>query len=143
MTPGNRARSGVVALALSLGTAAAAADVVAVVSSKSSVTALSKNHLADIFLGKASRFPNGEEAVPIDQVEGSAARDEFYTKVTGKSASQLKAHWAKIIFTGRGRPPREVPNSIEVKKEVVQNPSAIGYIERIHVDGNLRVLLSP
>ncbi len=41
------------------------------------------------------------------------------------------------------RPPREVPNSLEVKKEVAQNPRAIGYIERSHVDGNLRVLLSP
>jgi ABC-type phosphate transport system substrate-binding protein len=139
---GSRVWCGVFALTLSVGTGAAAADVVAVVSSKSSVTVLSKNQVVDIFLGKASRFPDGEQAVPIDQVEGSAARDEFYAKFTGKSAAQIKAHWSKIIFTGRGQPPKEVSDSIEVKKQVVQNPKAIGYIERSLVDGSVRVLLS-
>jgi ABC-type phosphate transport system substrate-binding protein len=142
MQVGSRARSGVIALALSVGTGAATADVVAVVSSKSSVTVLTKNQVVDIFLGKANRFPDGEQAVPIDQVEGSAARDEFYAKFTGKSAAQIKAHWSKIIFTGRGQPPKEVPDSAEVKKRVVQNPKAIGYIERSLVDGSVRVLLS-
>jgi ABC-type phosphate transport system substrate-binding protein len=142
MPLGNRARSGVIALVLSVGTGAARADVVAVVSSKSAVTVLSKNQVVDIFLGKASRFPDGEQAVPIDQVEGSAARDEFYAKFTGKSAAQIKAHWSKIIFTGRGQPPKEVPDGIEMKKEVVRNPKAIGYIERSLVDGSVRVLLS-
>ena len=142
MPLGIRVRTGVIAFALGVGTSAAAADVVAVVSSKSPVTALSKNQVADIFLGKTSRFPDGEQAVPIDQVEGSAARDEFYTKLIGKSAAQIKAHWSKIIFTGRGQPPKEVPNSAEVKKLVVQNPRAIGYIERSSVDGTVRVILS-
>lgn len=142
MPIGIRVRTGVVALALSVGTGAAAADVVAVVSSKSPVTVLSKNQVVDIFLGKTSRFPDGEQAVPIDQVEGSVQRDEFYTKFTGKSAAQIKAHWSKIIFTGRGQPPKEVLNSVEVKKLVVQNSRAIGYIERSLVDGSVRVLLS-
>jgi len=139
---GCRVFYGVIALALSAGTGSAAADVVAVVSSKSSVTVLSKNQVVDIFLGKTSRFPDGEQAVPIDQVEGSTVRDEFYAKFSGKSAAQIKAHWSKIIFTGRGQPPREVPDSGEVRKEVAQNPKAIGYIERNLVDGSVRVLLS-
>lgn len=138
----NGARLGVLALALSVGVPAAA-DVVAVVSSKSSVTALSKNQIVDIFLGKASRFPDGEQAVPIDQGEGSPARDEFYARFTGKSAAQIKAHWSKIIFTGRGQPPKEVANSAEVKKHVVEDPKAIGYIERSFVDDSVRVLLDP
>jgi ABC-type phosphate transport system substrate-binding protein len=142
MSLGNRATLGVIAFALAVGTAAAGADVVAVVSSKSSVTALSRNQVVDIFLGKTSRYPDGEQAVPIDQVEGAAARDEFYATFTGKSAAQIKAHWSKIIFTGRGQPPRELPNSIEVKKVVVQDPKAIGYIERSFVDDKVRVLLS-
>ena len=42
----------------------AIADVVAVVSSKSAVTTLSKNQITDIFLGKSAQFPNGGPAVP-------------------------------------------------------------------------------
>jgi len=133
---------GVIGLALSLSIGAIADDVVAVVSSRSAVTALSANQVADIFLGKANRYPDGGQAVPIDQAEGSAARDAFYAKVTGKSAAQMKAHWSKIIFTGRGRPPKEVANSIEAKKLVAEDPRAIGYIEQGLVDGSVRVLLS-
>lgn len=132
----------VVGLALSLGAGAAVADVVAVVSARSPVTALSKAQVADIFLGRTALLPDGEQAAPIDQTEGSAARDEFYARFAGKSAAQIKAHWSKIIFTGRGQPPKEVSNSIEVKKRVAENPNAIGYIDPSLVDGSVRVLQS-
>ena len=133
----------IIVVALSLCDSTASADVVVVVPTKSPVTTtLSKNQVADIFLGKASRFPDGSQAVPIDQAEGSAARDEFYLKFAGKSAAQLKMHWSKIIFTGRGQPPREVSNSMEVKKLIVENPDAIGYIEPGMVDGSVKVPLA-
>jgi ABC-type phosphate transport system substrate-binding protein len=132
-----------IAFALSLFAGVAVADVVAVVSAKNPVkTTLSNNQVVDIFLGKANRFPDGSQAVPIDQAEGSAARDEFYLKFTGKSPAQLKAYWSKIIFTGRGQPPKVILNSIEVKKFIIANPNAIGYIEQSLVDSSVKVLLA-
>jgi ABC-type phosphate transport system substrate-binding protein len=119
------------------------ADVVAVVSSKSSLTSLSKNQVADIFLGKTARFPDGTLAMPIDQEEGSAARDEFYAAFTGKSAAQLKSHWTKIIFTGRGKPPMSVSSSAEVRRLIAANPQAISYIERGAVDSTIKILELP
>lgn len=137
-------RVGLVAIgvALSLNAGGAVADMVAVVSTKNPVTALSKNQVMDIFLGKTSRFPDGSQAVPIDQVEGAAARDAFYASFASKSPAQLKAHWSKIIFTGRGQPPPEVANSVEVRKFIVDNPNAIGYIEQEMVGGSVRALLT-
>lgn len=132
----------VIGLGLNLCAGAAVADVVVVVSARSPVTALSKNQVADIFLGKTALLPDGEQAVPIDQAEGSSAHDEFYSKFTGKSAAQIKAHWLKLTFTGRGQPPKYVSSSIEVKKLVAENPSAIGYIEQNMVDDSVRVLQS-
>ena len=115
-------------------------DIVVVVSAKSPLTALSANQVADIFLGKVSRFPDGNEAVAIDQMEDSAARERFYAQFTGKSTAQVKSHWSKIIFTGRGQPPRQVANSIEAKKWVAGNLNAVGYIESDLVDASVRVL---
>jgi ABC-type phosphate transport system substrate-binding protein len=138
----NRIGLTLIGLALTLGADVAAADVVAVVSAKSPVSTLSKNQVVDIFLGKTSHFPDGSQAVPIDQIEGSAARDEFYLKSAGKSPAQLKAHWSKIIFTGRGQPPQEVSNSAAVKKRLLENPNAIGYIEENLVDASVKVVLS-
>ena len=132
-----------VGLALGLAVSAVNADVVAVVSSKSPVITLSKNQLMDIFLGKRTSFPDGSSAVPIDQTEGSAVRDEFYSRIAGMSPAQVKAFWAKIIFTGRGQPPKTVATSLEAKKLLVENPNTISYIDQSLVDGSVRVVLSP
>ena len=127
-----------VALTLQLRTVTA--DVVAVVSAKSPITTLGKSEVADIFLGKASPLAQGTRVVPIDQAEGTAARDAFYVKVLGKSPAQLKAYWAKMIFTGRGREPATVSNDMDMKKRLDSDPLAIGYVEAVSVDGSLRVL---
>lgn len=112
------------------------------VSAKSPVITLSKNQVVKIFLDNRGRFPDGSLAVPIDQVEGSAERNEFYSSYANKSPAQIKAHWSKIIFTGRGQPPKELANSAEVKKRIAENPSAIGYIEQTLVDDSVKVLLT-
>ena len=132
-----------VGLSLRLGGGVATAGVVAVVSAQSPVTALSQGQITSIFLGKMSVLPSGESVVPIDQAEGSALRNEFYARVAGKSAAQIKAYWSKIIFTGRGQPPIELPDSVAVKQMVIENPRAIGYIDQSLVDDRVRVLLSP
>jgi ABC-type phosphate transport system substrate-binding protein len=119
---------------------AAAQDVVPVVSAKSPVTTLSSSQVADIFLGKTARFPDGTQAVPIDLQEDSPARERFYAQYTGKSPAQVKAHWSKLVFTGRGQPPRQVASSAEVRKAVAENPSAIGYLDASQVDSSVRVL---
>jgi ABC-type phosphate transport system substrate-binding protein len=130
-------------LALGLSTISATADVVVVVSSKSQVVTLSKSQVTDIFLGKSARFPDGSPAIPIDQVEGAAVRDEFYSIFATKSAAQIKAHWSKIIFTGRGQPPKAVFDSDATKKLLAQNPNAVGYIERNLVDSTVKILAQP
>ncbi|MDQ3026284.1 MAG: phosphate ABC transporter substrate-binding protein [Pseudomonadota bacterium] len=130
-------------IALSWGAGAASAEVVAVVSARSSLATLSKSQVADIFLGKSIRFPDGSLAVPIDQAEGSATREEFYLAFAGKSPAQLNAHWSKIIFTGRGQPPPEVANGVAVKRRLAENPNAIGYIEPALVDASVKVVLIP
>ena len=128
-------------LALCMTAVMARAEVDVVVSAKNPITELSKAQVAAIFLGNTSRFPDGSQAVPIDQNEGAAVRDEFYRRFCDKSPAQIKAHWSKIIFTGRGQPPREVSNSVELKKLLANNPHAIGYIKPGQVDGSVKVLL--
>jgi hypothetical protein len=68
----------------------AEADVVAVVSAKSPITALSMSQVADIFFGKASRFPNGVQAFPVDQAEGSAFAMSFTARSSEKPLRRSK-----------------------------------------------------
>lgn len=120
----------------------AAAEVIAVVAANSRVTSLTKSQVINIFLAKSNRFPDGSLAIPIDQKEGSSERNKFYANYANMSAAQIKSHWSKIIFTGRGQPPKEVANGPEMKKWIASNPNTIGYLEQDLVDNSLRVLLS-
>jgi ABC-type phosphate transport system substrate-binding protein len=130
-------------LAMSAIAANAHAEVVVIVSAKSRVTSITAEQTARIFLGKASNFPDDGDAVPVDQSEGSAIRDEFYSKVVHKNSSQLSAYWAKVIFTGDGRPPEKLESNVAVRKAVAKNPNVIGYIDKSAVDKSVRVILEP
>jgi len=106
------------------------------------VLAVSKEQVADIFLGRTYRFPNGSEAVPLDQQEGSSVRNRFYAAFTGWSPAQLKSYWAKIIFTGRGQPPATVASG-EIRKALASNPQAVAYVDRSAVDDTMRIVGGP
>ncbi|MFW6088419.1 MAG: phosphate ABC transporter substrate-binding protein [Gemmatimonadota bacterium] len=121
-------------------TSSGADTVVVVVSADSEVRAIPRLHLADLYLGRTTRFPNGEPAEPIDQGATSAARADFYQRYLGRSLVEIKAHWSRLIFTGRGRPPMDVPGGEDVRRLVADNPRAIGYVERRLVDRSIRVL---
>ncbi len=130
-------------LPLFLVAASASAEVVVIVSASSAITRLTHEQVTRIFLGKTDTFPNGSHVVPIDQSEGNAARDEFYSKVAKKNSSQLAAYWAKIIFTGDGRPPNLLGSNVAVRNAVADNPNVIGYIDKSAVDSSVRVILEP
>jgi ABC-type phosphate transport system substrate-binding protein len=131
------------ALTLSLGFRSVSAEVVAVVSADSQIGSLSKTQVVDIFLGRMTRFPDGSTAVPIDQTEGSVERDEFYSRFAAMAAAQIKAFWSRIIFTGRGQPPRTAGTPLELKKLLLANPNAIGYLDQSRLDSSLKVVLAP
>jgi ABC-type phosphate transport system substrate-binding protein len=130
-------------LAISSFASSAYADVVVIVSSRSHIKSLTAEQTTKIFLGKIGTFPNGQTALPIDQPEGSAIRDEFYTKVVHKSPAQLTAYWAKIIFTGDGHPPKRLAGNAAVRKAIAGDPNAIGYIDRSAVNRSVRIVLKP
>ncbi|WP_229213358.1 MULTISPECIES: hypothetical protein [unclassified Duganella] len=129
-------------MVVALASAAASAEVVVVVSAKSGVASLTSDQVSQIFLAKSVAFPNGDTATAVDQSDG-AARAEFYSRVTGKDPSQLKAYWSQLIFTGKAKPPKAVADSAEVKKQVAGSPNAIGYINKSAVDASVKVVLTP
>lgn len=128
---------GALLLALATISLPAAAELVVVAGAASGAAGLSKEQVADVFLGK------NPSLTPVDQAESSPLREEFYTKVVGKSAAQAKSYWSKLAFTGKGTPPKEMASSADVKKALAANPALVGYIEKAAVDGSVKTLLTP
>ncbi len=117
------------------------ADVAVIVHPDSAVTAITQREAIDVFLGKTRQLRNGTRLIPLDQQAGSSVRDEFYRLAANKSASQLKAYWARQVFTGQGEPPMSIMDNSEVKLLVSQNPNMIGYIDAQLVDASVKAVL--
>jgi hypothetical protein len=124
----------VLASAASAVSVANAGDVVVVMAA--GATAPSKEQIANVYLGRSN------DLKPLDLPESSPARQFFYKKATDRDAAQVKAVWSRIVFTGQGKPPKELADATAVKKAVAADPKAIGYILKSDVDPSVKVILS-
>lgn len=113
------------------------AQSVSVIVNPQNTSALTPVQVSNIFLGKSN------DLVAVDQAEGNALRDPFYLRLTGKDPAQLKAYWAKMMFTGKAMPLKALSSDAEVKKFVASNPNSIGYIDKSSLDGSVKLMLVP
>ncbi len=117
------------------------ADLAIIVSAKRPPLKMTQEEVAKIYLAKATTFPDGQRALPVDQSRGNAPRDAFIEKVLDKSDSQLRAYWSCVVFTGIGKPPSEHGGDNEIKKLVADNPNLIGYIDKSKLDSSVAAVL--
>lgn len=108
------------------------ADVVVIVSAKSTATTMKPEEISQIFLGKSTAMKPVNNASPV--------RSQFYKLVTDRDEAQVKATWAKLVFTGKALPPKEMSSSADVVKAVAADPNAIGYVEKAAVDPSVKVI---
>ncbi|QUM79183.1 substrate-binding domain-containing protein [Moritella sp. 5] len=101
---------------------------------------LSKSQVSKLYLGKSKRLPSGEKVKVFERANGSAERQAFHAAITGKSESQLQAYWSRLVFTGKGKPPKVLGSASLIKNQVAANSAAIGYIDEADVDSSIKVL---
>lgn len=128
------------ALIIATASMVVSAETAVIVSASNANATLDKATISKIFLGKSKSFPDGSQALPIDQNDGTPSRDAFNSNMLGKSASQLKSYWSRLIFTGKGTPPKQSGNDSDVKALVSNNPNMIGYIDSSAVDASVKVV---
>jgi len=133
----------VLRILLAVCSAAVYAEPVVVVNPKNTISALTPEQASNLFLKKTSEFPGGDSmtiAVPVDLPAGNVVRDEFYNKMAKKNYAQVKAYWAKLLFTGMRTPPKELFSAEDVKKFIATTSGAIGYIDKNAVDSSVKVV---
>ncbi len=116
------------------------ADLLVVVSAEAELTRIQRQELKDLYLESRTLRQGRTVVTPIDQSERSRERGEFYRHYIGKTPAQLRAHWARLIFTGRGQPPQTFADSQAVVERLVRDPNALGYIDARFLDERLKVV---
>lgn len=116
------------------------AEIAVIVNVNSGVESLDAETVKKIFMGKKRHFPNGLKALPVDQKAESAIFGDFYEAVADKSATAISQYRARRQFAGKGNAPRKVESAGEVIAQVKNNENMIGYVDRIDVTDEVRVV---
>lgn len=119
---------------------ALAGDLVVVANPKSGVERLSREEVIFVFMGRWRHLPSGVEAVPVDAPAESAERAEFYRLLVDKDLHDIKAYWARLVYSGEGHPPLRTRSPEEVLKILATTPGALGYMERSQAKGRVKVV---
>ncbi|ATH79121.1 MULTISPECIES: hypothetical protein [Halomonadaceae] len=116
------------------------ADLLVVVAAEATLDRIQRQELKDLYLESRSPLRGQAHMVPIDQSERTPEHSEFYRRYIEKTPAQLRAHWARLIFTGRGQPPLTLPDSQAVVDRLIGDPRALGYIDARFLDERLKVV---
>lgn len=119
--------------ALLLGSYSAWANI-AVIVNPANDSSINAEEIVRIYTGRSNAFNavNLAESVPL--------RAQFDEKGVGRTSAQLKAHWSKLVFTGKGTPPAELGSEEAVLEFVAKNPQAIGYVSADKVTSAVKVV---
>jgi hypothetical protein len=122
------------ACTVALASQAMAGDVVVIMAPNAAP--LTKEQVTNVYLGRSLDFK------PVDLPESNATRNDFYKKATDRDAAQIKAAWARLMFTGHGQPPKVLADAAAVKKAVAADPKSVGYLDKADVDSTVKVVLT-
>lgn len=118
----------------------AAAELVIVVHPDSGVDSMVQNDVVNVFMGRYQKLPSGITAFPVDL---SPQRGAFYQQLVNKTLPEINSYWARLVFSGRASPPRQVQDDTEVIEIVSDNRGAIGYVDRSLVnDERVKIVFS-
>lgn len=116
------------------------AEIVVIVRADSPVQSLTKVEVERIFLKKLKVFPGGQEVDPIGQPTAEETEDRFYSSISVRTKIERKAYWARLMFTGKDRPPKDGGDNEGVKALVASDLKAIGFIDESSLDNRVKVV---
>ena len=115
-------------------------EIVVIVNPANTMNAIDRKFLAQIFLKKKTRGPNGESVFPADLSASSEIREWFSERFLERGVSAVKNYWQRNIFSGYKVPPPEFDREEDVTNYVRDHPGAIGYVSEPSKAGGTKVL---
>ena len=105
-------------------------------------TAIRKDVLAQVFLGRVERWGNGTRITPIDLSAMSSVRGIFSEAVLGMPTNAVRRYWEDRLVAGGHRPPMVKTSEEAMIAAVAAEEGAIGYLpEATPIPETVRVIL--
>lgn len=125
----------IISLLLSVTATTRAIAEIVIIASPGFSKELTQFQVKKIFLGKGDK-----DLVPVEVNESNPISKEFASKVLNKKPAQLKSYWSRLIFTGKGRPPKRLGGEDAVISYVKSNSNIISYVSAAKAGGQNVIL---
>jgi hypothetical protein len=117
-----------------------AADLVVIVNPASGVNQMTRAQVTNVYMAREGHLPSGITALPLDIGGATSERRDFYQRLLGRSLPEINSYWARLLFSGRASPPRQVDDSAAAVEAVAQNKGAIAYVDKGRIDARVKVV---
>lgn len=117
-----------------------AADTIIVAHPGVADSSLSEDQLKGIFLGQIKNWPSGVKAEVVTLKEGANVHHDFLNKYIGRTATQFGNSWKQIVFTGKGRMPKQFDTEAKLIEYVAATEGAIGYVSAGAAKGSTKTI---
>jgi len=118
----------------------ACAELVLVANPQSGIERLTQDEVINIYLGRYRRLTSGVVAEPLDHSIDTEVRARFYRRLVNKSPAEINAYWARLVFSGKTRPPQTVDSVADMLRLVATQPGAMAYVERAQADARVKIV---
>ena len=114
-----------------------AEEIVIVVPRDSQINELSHQQVIHLFFGRLTGLPNTGD---IEVVDVEPYRAKFYKQLVNKNIAEINAYWARLRFSGKTQPPRQLPSTEALKSLLQVSPAIISYMPLSQTDQNVKVV---
>ncbi len=91
-----------------------------------------------LFLLKTNHL--GTIRIKVVELKHETIKSHFYAQISGKSLTQLRAYWTKLIFTGKAQPPKQLEDIDALRAMLKTGQNIVTYLPLEQVDASMQVL---
>ncbi|HDY92583.1 MAG TPA: hypothetical protein ENH79_10730, partial [Pseudoalteromonas sp.] len=81
-----------------------------------------------------------ETSKPLDLPAQSTLKNDFYLQLVNKDEQKINAYWARLLFSGRAKPPTPSTSVEDALNKIAASQFAIGYIPQSQVTDAVKVV---
>lgn len=102
--------------------------------------ALPLSSVRAIFSMRLNTWPDGSQVTVFVMPDRHPAHAHFSRTVLKMLPYRLRREWDRLVFSGTGIAPIEVPDEAEMRRRIARTPGSIGYLDGGLLDESIRAL---
>ena len=103
---------------------------------------LTKREVVNIYMGRQQHLGNQNAVRTIDLADDSDHKSIFYKTLVNRDLSEINSYWARLLFSGKSKPPATVESVEDAKNVVANDPTAIAYIPLSQTDSRVKIVFT-